>query len=108
MPLRDFALTRSYTSAVPNGRAQGTVSGAEVGFGRGVLPLLARDKVSVEHDDRQLAALAREGDEAAFAVLVRRHQAGVRRCAARILGDDEEARDIAQLALVRAWGHRPR
>ncbi len=69
----------------------------------GVLRLLARETVSVEHDDRQLAALARGGDEAAFAALVRRHQAGVRRCAARILGDQEEARDIAQLAFVRAW-----
>lgn len=69
----------------------------------GVLRLLARHTVSAEHDDRQLAALARGGDEAAFALLVRRHQAGVRRCAARILGDDEEARDIAQLAFVRAW-----
>jgi RNA polymerase sigma-70 factor (ECF subfamily) len=69
----------------------------------GVLRLLAREKVSVEHDDRQLAARARGGDEAAFAVLVRRHQGGVRRCAARILADDEEARDIAQLAFVRAW-----
>ena len=68
-----------------------------------VLRLLAREKVSVERDDRQLAALARGGDEAAFAALVRRHQAGVRRCAARILSDDEEARDIAQLAFVRAW-----
>jgi RNA polymerase sigma-70 factor (ECF subfamily) len=69
----------------------------------GVLRLLAPRKVNVEHDDRQLAALAREGDEAAFGGLVRRHQAGVRRCAARILGDEEEARDIAQLAFVRAW-----
>ena len=69
----------------------------------GVLRLLARKKVTVEHDDRRLAALSCGGDEAAFALLVRRHQAGVRRCAARILGDDEEARDIAQLAFVRAW-----
>ncbi len=69
----------------------------------GVLRLLAREKVSVERDDRELAGLARGGDEAAFALLVRRHQAGVRRCATRILGDSEEARDIAQLAFVRAW-----
>ena len=27
----------------------------------------------------------------------------MRRCAARILGDDEEARDIAQVAFIRAW-----
>ncbi len=69
----------------------------------GVLRLLVRPKVSPEQDDRQLAALARGGDEGAFALLVRRHQAGVRRCAARIVSDDEEARDIAQLAFVRAW-----
>ena len=69
----------------------------------GVLRLFARETVSAELDDRQLAALARGGDETAFALLVRRHQGGVRRCASRILGDDEEARDIAQLAFVRAW-----
>ncbi len=69
----------------------------------GFLRLLVREKVSVERDDRQLAELARGGDETAFALLVRRHQAGVRRCATRILGDSEEARDIAQLAFVRAW-----
>ena len=92
-----------YTSGAPNGWERRAVYGSEVGIAMGVLRLLAREKVSVEHDDRQLAALARGGDETAFAALVRRHQAGVRRCAARILGDDEEARDIAQLAFVRAW-----
>jgi RNA polymerase sigma-70 factor (ECF subfamily) len=69
----------------------------------GVLRLVAKLKVSAEPDDRELAVLARGGDESAFAVLVRRHQAGVRRCAARIVGDAEEARDIAQLAFIRAW-----
>lgn len=69
----------------------------------GVLCVLARPDVSAERDDRELAASALKGDEDAFAHLVRRHQAGVRRCAARILGDDEEARDIAQVAFVRAW-----
>jgi RNA polymerase sigma-70 factor (ECF subfamily) len=69
----------------------------------GALRLLAPAGVTVQHDDRELAARARGGDEAAFAALVRRHQGGVRRCAARILGDEEEARDIAQLAFVRAW-----
>ena len=69
----------------------------------GVLRLLVRNQVSQEPTDRELAAAARSGDETAFAGLVRRHQAGVRRCAARILSDSEEARDIAQLAFVRAW-----
>lgn len=68
-----------------------------------ILRLLARPKVSEQKDDRELAAAARGGDEQAFAALVRRHQGGVRRCAARILSDDEEARDIAQLAFIRAW-----
>ena len=70
---------------------------------RGILRLLVREDASAEQDDRQLAARAQAGDEAAFAFLVRRHQGGVRRYAARILCDEEEARDIAQLAFVRAW-----
>jgi len=69
----------------------------------GVLRMLARTDVSSEQDDRSLAAAAVAGDETAFADLVRRHQGGVRRCAGRILGDDEEARDVAQLAFIRAW-----
>lgn len=69
----------------------------------GALHLVKRDQVIQEVDDRQLAAAARDGDEAAFAELVRRHQRGVRRLAARILLDEEEARDIAQLAFIRAW-----
>ena len=69
----------------------------------GLLHVLARRDVSEQRDDRTLAAAARTGDEEAFAELVRRHQVGVRRCAARILADTEEARDIAQVAFVRAW-----
>jgi RNA polymerase sigma-70 factor, ECF subfamily len=69
----------------------------------GVLRLLARPGVTAERDDRVLAAIALKGDERAFAELVRRHQSGVRRCAARILFDEEEARDIAQMAFVKAW-----
>jgi RNA polymerase sigma-70 factor (ECF subfamily) len=69
----------------------------------GLLRLVVREIVSVERSDRELAAAARSGDELAFAELVRRHQGGLRRCAARILGDAEEARDIAQLAFIRAW-----
>jgi len=74
----------------------------------GLLRLLTRHDVSGQRDDRELAAAARQGDEGAFAELVRRHQVGVRRCAARILADNEEARDIAQLAFVRAWENLPR
>ncbi|MGE5236218.1 MAG: RNA polymerase sigma factor [Acidobacteriota bacterium] len=69
----------------------------------GFLRLVVRENVSGEKNDRELAASARSGDEVAFAELVRRHQGGLRRCAARILGDAEEARDIAQVAFIRAW-----
>jgi RNA polymerase sigma-70 factor (ECF subfamily) len=69
----------------------------------GFLCLRLREAVSEPRDDRDLVGAALGGDEGAFAELVRRHQAGVRRCAARILLDVEEARDVAQLAFIRAW-----
>jgi len=69
----------------------------------GLLCLRVREAVSEPRDDRELVGAALGGDENAFAELVRRHQAGVRRCAARILLDNEEARDVAQLAFIRAW-----
>jgi RNA polymerase sigma-70 factor (ECF subfamily) len=56
-----------------------------------------------EHTDRELVALAKEGDEDAFASLVRRHSAGMHRVVARMLYDDEEAWDVVQMALLRAW-----
>lgn len=65
--------------------------------------LIHREPVKDDRNDRELAAAAKRGDENAFAQLVRRHQVGIRRCAQRILGDAEEARDVAQLAFVRAW-----
>lgn len=69
----------------------------------GLLRLLPTPMLAPPCEDRELAAAARAGDEAAFAELIRRHQGGVRRCAARILCDDEEGRDIAQAAFIRAW-----
>ncbi len=68
-----------------------------------MLRLFTSRDVSAEADDRVLAKAARAGDEQAFALLVKRHQGGVRRLAARILLDEEEARDIAQLAFIKAW-----
>lgn len=54
-------------------------------------------------DDRAWVAAAREGDEEAFAHLVRRHSPGLHRAVARILGDDTEAWDVVQMAFLRAW-----
>lgn len=56
-----------------------------------------------EQTDRELVVQANGGDEDAFAILVRRHSAGMHRVVARMLHDDEEAWDVVQMALFRAW-----
>ena len=56
-----------------------------------------------EQTDRELVVQAKGGDEEAFAILVRRHSAGMHRVVARMLHDDEEAWDVVQMALFRAW-----
>lgn len=54
-------------------------------------------------NDREWVRSAREGDDEAFAQLVRRHSGGLHRAVARILADDAEAWDVVQMAFVRAW-----
>jgi len=54
-------------------------------------------------DDREIVRAARDGDEDAFADLVRRHSGGLHRAVARIVLDEEEAWDVVQMAFVRAW-----
>jgi len=54
-------------------------------------------------DDRELAIRARGGDSLAFETLVRRKTPIVVSVARRILGDAEEARDVAQLVFLRVW-----
>ena len=58
---------------------------------------------AMDGDERSLVEAARGGDEEAFGALVRRHMPGLHRLAARMLGDEEEAWDVVQMALVRAW-----
>src|SRR6185503_9858388 len=53
--------------------------------------------------ERELASLARAGDDDAFAELVKRRTPGVLAFLRRMLGDAEEARDVAQLTFVRVW-----
>jgi len=69
----------------------------------GLLRLVREPHVNDMIDDRELAVRARGGNEEAFADLVARHQGGLRRYVARMLSDSEEARDVAQLAFIRAW-----
>jgi len=54
-------------------------------------------------NDREWVRSAREGDDEAFAQLVRRHSGGLHRAVARILADDAEAWDVVQMAFMRAW-----
>jgi len=54
-------------------------------------------------DDREYVKAAQNGDENAFAYLVRRHSPGLHRTVARILNDDAEAWDAVQMAFLKAW-----
>jgi RNA polymerase sigma-70 factor, ECF subfamily len=52
------------------------------------------------------AQLAQRGDRNAFARLVTLHQGQVYGLCVRLLGNRDDARDVAQEAFVRAWEHR--
>jgi RNA polymerase sigma-70 factor, ECF subfamily len=54
--------------------------------------------------DEELVGLALDGDQQAFARLVRRYQRRLTGFLAQLVGDIELARDLTQEAFVRAWG----
>ncbi len=54
-------------------------------------------------DEREAVARARRGDEVMFSRLVERYSRSLHRVVARILGDEEEAWDVVQMAWLRAW-----
>jgi len=54
-------------------------------------------------DDRVLVRRAQQGDQAAFAELVTRHQRYVYNLAYRLLRETGEAEDLAQEAFLRVW-----
>ncbi len=62
----------------------------------------ARSEVTAQ-DDAQLVARARSGDRAAFGELVDRHARAARRVAAVISNSTQEADDIVQDAMVKAY-----
>ena len=53
--------------------------------------------------DQELAARARAGDQDAFEQLVLDNQNKVYSLAVRLVGDREEAADLAQEAFLKAW-----
>jgi RNA polymerase sigma-70 factor (ECF subfamily) len=54
-------------------------------------------------DERELIRKSQAGDLRAFELLVLERRAQVFRIARQILGDDEEAKDVAQLVFIRLW-----
>ncbi|MGW5399632.1 RNA polymerase sigma factor [Streptomyces sp. NPDC003952] len=58
-------------------------------------------------DDALLSVRAGEGDDEAFAVLVRRHAPTLVRLATRLVDDRTEAEDIVQEAFISAWRKLP-
>jgi RNA polymerase sigma-70 factor (ECF subfamily) len=68
------------------------------------LPLLKRaSPVTVADPDHELAERFRDGDRAAFDILVRRHQKGMWRLIRRYVKSDADTADVTQLAFVRAF-----
>jgi RNA polymerase sigma-70 factor (ECF subfamily) len=65
----------------------------------------ARDARRIEDPDLELLALWRQGDEAAFEQLVRRHQKKVFRLLLRMMGNREEAEDVAQETFLSLHRH---
>lgn len=54
--------------------------------------------------DELLVALSLDGDEASFAVLVRRYQRRLTAFLGQLVGDMDLARELSQEAFIRAWG----
>ncbi|HQY29402.1 MAG TPA: sigma-70 family RNA polymerase sigma factor [Burkholderiaceae bacterium] len=62
----------------------------------------------VTAEDRLLVERARDGDQRAFAELVRRHQDRVFRFVLRMTGSRDEAMDLTQDTFMKAWQALPR
>ena len=68
--------------------------------------MTARSKT--DNDDADLIAAARAGDDEAFGRLVDRYRDRVYGVAYRVVGNAEDAMDIAQEAFVKAWTSLPK
>src|SRR6187397_234535 len=71
-----------------------------------ILPTASRPlrlSPQMQPDDVAAVALARDGNQAAFRVLVERHGRSIYRMAFRIAGRHEDAEDVVQETFVRAY-----
>ncbi|MFD3325547.1 RNA polymerase sigma factor [Streptomyces sp. NPDC058701] len=68
---------------------------------------VASQEVSGDLEDSALAVWACEGDEEAFAVLVRRHSSRLLALAQHLLGNRADAEDAVQEAFLSAWRQLP-
>jgi RNA polymerase sigma-70 factor (ECF subfamily) len=66
-------------------------------------PIAAISVASVIHDDAAIVAAILDGDRDAYRVLVERESRAVVRACVRVLGDLQEAEDVAQEAFVSAY-----
>lgn len=67
------------------------------------LRLMRHVEEPTEIDDRQLVEAIRRGDSDRFAELVRRKTGKVYGLCYRVIGNPEDAKDIAQLAFIKVW-----
>jgi RNA polymerase sigma-70 factor (ECF subfamily) len=70
---------------------------------RSVAALAAADVVAATGDDAALASLAAQGDQDAFARIMRRYNQRLYRLAVAVVGDASEAEDVLQESYVRAF-----
>lgn len=67
--------------------------------------LLAPDDILLKAEDGALVAAAKNGSTGAFEVLVKRHQGRILRVAQRVTRNREDAEDVVQQSLQKAFGH---
>ncbi len=67
------------------------------------LRLMSNVENTTEPDDRELVEAVRNGDTAAFETLVRRKTTRVYSHCYRLIGNAEDAKDIAQLVFLKLW-----
>src|SRR5262245_8629646 len=70
---------------------------------RNVAAVAAADVVAASGDDAALASQAAQGDQDAFARIMRRYNQRLYRLAVSVMGDASEAEDVLQESYVRAF-----